>query len=419
MTDSQSIVTPSTSSAPPLTLSQPPPANVPPQELMHKHQRFRRIEHRPSKRRGLEQSQIWEHGTDYECVDNADLHGWRCLYCFKGYLVVMKQGSDVTTNARRHLRNVHSMNLDNARTRKRGRDEYEEDEEPIVKAPQIRGLMTVVNVDEFRYRLTRWMVNRHVAFSEVENSDFQDMLKSINGSINDYLVRSGNTIRNWVEDDFIEAKRLVRDEVLARALSKIHVSCDLWTSPNGYAMCGVAAHFIGHQGHVQTILLALRRMMGAHGGDQIAEIIIEVIREYDFSKRLGVYIGDNAESNDTAWKAVLSVLHPDRDSKASRSRCLGHIINLAAKAFIFGKNVAAFEAVVDAVNDATPIDSPAMRAAQNEWRKRGAVGKLHNIVVFIRVSSQRREAFKKITIDDLGDRKYTSYPSNCHTFWRG
>ena len=102
----------------------------------------------------------------------------------------------------------------------------------------------------------------------------------------------------------------------------------------------------------------------------------------------------------------MSVLHPDRDPKASRSRCLGHIINLAAKAFIFGKNVAAFEAVVDAVNDATPQDSPAMRATQNEWRKRGALGKLHNVVVFIRVSPQRREAFRKITVDELSDRKF-------------
>ena len=47
-----------------------------------------------------------------------------------------------------------------------------------------------------------------------------------------------------------------------------------------------------------------------------------------------------------------------------------------------------------------------MRAAQNEWRKRGALGKLHNIVAFIRVSPQRREAFKKIMVDELSDRKF-------------
>ena len=277
----------------------------------------------------------------------------------------MNQEQDVTSNARRYLRITHSMNLDNALSRKRSRDEFEEDRQPT-SGSQVKGLLTVINVNEFRYRVTRWIFNRHVAFSEVENEDFQDMLRSVNPSINDYLVRSGNTIRNWVEDDFIEAKRLIRDEVLAWALSKIHVSYELWTSPNGCAMCGVAAHFIGHEGYVQTVLLALRRMMGPHGGEQIAEIIIEVILEFVFSKRLGVYVGDNAESNDTAWKAVLSVLHPDRDPKATRSRCLGHIINLAAKVFIFGKKVAAFEAVVDAVNDVAPQDSPAIRAAQNE-----------------------------------------------------
>jgi hypothetical protein len=322
------------------------------------------------------------------------------------------QATEVTTNALRHLRGAHSLILANARTRKRARDEFDEDDEGVI-VPQVKGIMTVVNVDEFRYRLTRWIVNCHIPFNKVEHPDFQALFKSVNSSITSYLIRSGNTIRSWAEDDFLEAKRLVRDEVLARALSKIHISCDLWTSPNGYAMCGIAAHFIGHQGHVQTVLLALRRMVGAHGGDQIAEIIIEVVTEYGFSKRLGVFVGDNADSNDTAWKATLSVLHPDRDPMTSRSRCLGHIINLAAKAFIFGKNVAAFEAVVDAVNDATPLDSPAMRAAQSEWRKRGALGKVHNIVVFIRVSPQRREAFRRMSVDSLDDRECPSNPSKC------
>ena len=60
---------------------------------------------------------------------------------------------------------------------------------------------------------------------------------------------------------------------------------------------------------------------------------------------------------------TLAVLYLDRDPMASRSRCLGYIINLAAKAFIFGKNVDAFEAVVESVNESTPWDAPAMRTA--------------------------------------------------------
>ena len=142
--------------------------------------------------------------------------------------------------------------------------------------------------------------------------------------------------------------------MLARAISKIHISYDLWTSPNGYAMCGVATHFIGHQGYVQSVLLALKWMTGAHRGEQIAKVLIGVITDFEFVDNLGYYISDNADSNDTAWKATLAILHPDRDLVASRSRCLGHIINLAAKAFIFGKNIDAFEDMVEVVNDSTP-----------------------------------------------------------------
>ena len=40
-------------------------------------------------------------------------------------------------------------------------------------------------------------------------------------------------------------------------------------------------------------------MIGAYRGDQIVEIIVEVILEFGFSKRLGVYIGDNVDLNDT------------------------------------------------------------------------------------------------------------------------
>lgn len=320
-----------------------------------------RIEHAPNKRRGVDPSEIWEHSVEYKQTDNDDVRGWRCSYYHKNTIVSGSQ--DATSNARRHLRYNHSLHL--VSSKKRSRDSFEAEtvsSQPPDDTPVVKGIITVTSVETFRYNLTRWMVNRHVSFMEVEDEDFRALLKCLNGAIDSYLVKTGNSIRDWVEDDFLEAKGLVVG-VLARALSKIHISCDLWTSPNGYAMYGVAAHFIGHQGHVQAVLLALRRMTGAHSGEQIAEILIEVISEYEFVKNLGCYIGDNADSNDTVWAVTLAVLHPDRDPMASRSRCLGHIINLAAKAFIFGKNVDAFEAVVDGVNDSTLWGSPAMRVA--------------------------------------------------------
>ena len=238
MTDSQSAASSTPISS--LNLPQPPPASVPPQQLFNKGRHWRRVEHKPNRRRGVEESLIWDHSTDYVAVENDKLHAWRCLYCFKTHLSSMKH--DSTSNALRHLLTKHGIGSKG--TRKRKRDEASDSSEES-DTLQVKRIMTVTSVETFRYRLTRWMVNRHISFVEVEDEDFRELLKSLKPSVKDYLVKTGNSIRDWVEEDFIESKRLVR-EVLARAISKIHISCDLWTSPNGYAMCGVAAHFISH-----------------------------------------------------------------------------------------------------------------------------------------------------------------------------
>jgi hypothetical protein len=45
------------------------------------------------------------------------------------------------------------------------------------------------------------------------------------------------------------------------------------------------------------------------------------------------------------------------DPATSRSRCLGYIINLAAKAFILGKNTDSFKVTEDAIKDLTSRES--------------------------------------------------------------
>ena len=189
-------------------------------------------------------------------------------------------------------------------------------------------------------------------------------------------------------------------QIIRAARSRIHISFDLWTSPNGYALCAICAHFVGGNIRNTTVLLGLKRMKGPHGGENIAEVIIPVLEEYEVTSRLGVFMADNAESNDTAISAILTQLRPELAIAPRRARCLGHIINLAAKAFLFGSDTEAFDEIVEQVTDDTPFDSKAMRDAQAAWRRKGAVGKFHNIVIFIRSSPQRREAFKRCVVGD-------------------
>jgi hypothetical protein len=283
------------------------------------------------------------------------------------------------------------------------------EEEEVERRSTYRSLYHVINIAAFRFHLIRWIVERHIPFTVVEDVNFQAMLKVLTGTEDIPLLTTGDSVRNKIEDEFMRARNTVKKEVLARAISRIHVSCDLWSSPNGYAMCGVAAHFVGHQGTVQAVLLALKRMRAAHGGEEIAEVIIDTIKQYEFKDNLGVFVADNAESNDVAWRVTLARLYPQRDPVTSRSRCLGHIINLAAKAFLLGKDTEVFKAIVDQVNDSTPRDSEVIRNAQTAWRKKGPVRKLHNIIVFIRSSPQRKESFRATVVGEAKDGKCFQY----------
>ena len=72
--------------------------------------------------------------------------------------------------------------------------------------------------------------------------------------------------------------------------------------------------------------------------------------------------------------------------------------------------VDALEASVENVKDSAPFDYELMPQAQLDWRKKGAIGRFHNVVVFIRSSPQRREAFKRCLLD-TNDGELSRFPT--------
>jgi hypothetical protein len=68
-------------------------------------------------------------------------------------------------------------------------------------------------------------------------------------------------------------------------------------------------------------------------------------------------------------------------------RCVGHILNLSAKAVLEGDSSDIFDSHI------AEKDLKEERELLCEWRKRGPLGKLHNLAHWIRRSPQRREFF--------------------------
>ena len=99
-------------------------------------------------------------------------------------------------------------------------------------------------------------------------------------------------------------------------------------------------------------------MHGPHSGENQAEVIIQVIDEFNIQSRIGYFVTDNAANNDTAIDAVVAYYFPHMTPKqrvGRRLRCLGHVINLAAKAFLYGKEFDAFEKDIDTVKEHSEI----------------------------------------------------------------
>jgi hypothetical protein len=99
------------------------------------------------------------------------------------------------------------------------------------------------------------------------------------------------------------------------ARSNIHISFDLWTSPNYYTILYVNAHFINENGQRRTVLLGLRRVIGEHSGENMAVVLLELFKEYCIDGRIGFFMLDNAELNDTCVEVVLKTLYPNMTVK--------------------------------------------------------------------------------------------------------
>jgi hypothetical protein len=124
-----------------------------------------------------------------------------------------------------------------------------------------------------------------------------------------------------------------------------------------YTLCAVCAHFVGADYRNHSALLGMKRMKGAHEKENIVEVVIPIFDEYNIALNLGVFIADNVDLNDTVIRAILIAIRPDLKPDTRRSRYLGHIINLAAKAFIFNKEVDAFKSAVGQIDETEAIDS--------------------------------------------------------------
>ena len=146
---------------------------------------------------------------------------------------------------------------------------------------------------------------------------------------------------------------------------------------------------------------------------------MDIVREFELAHLLGYFTTDNAGSNDTLLETLAKNLLVEYGArinpKKRRIRCLGHIINLSLSAFLFADNKTALEEVLkEAIEEEedTSIcellieklkNLKGLKGRKNNkndftgWRSIGALGKLHNIAVYIKTSDILSDHWRQIS----------------------
>ncbi|KAK2468558.1 hypothetical protein H9L39_19717 [Fusarium oxysporum f. sp. albedinis] len=324
---------------------------------------------------------------------------WACSKCDergKSSLFVATN----TTSPIEHLRRSHMITEADGNAYE---DSSRADSQPPSKRRCLELPTARSNVNKAKELTVGWIVTANLPFTAPSNPYLRRMLDLHDASLAKEVPWSRQSVRDTMRKLF-EVKKGAISCQLEKAVTKISFSFDMWTSPNRYAFLGLHAHYLDASYQVQSRLLALRRVWGAHSGDNQATTIYDIFGEYRIRDRIGAGVCDNVSSNDTCLASLYHQLYPamaEEDIRNHRTRCFGHILNLAARAFLLGEDPDSFER--EAFTEAAfQVEERELRL----WRKRGAVGKLHNIVRFVRASPQRRELMKSLACSQRDEDDY-------------
>lgn len=234
-----------------------------------------------------------------------------------------------------------------------------------------------------------WILVDDITFRQSSSPVLKNLFQSLNLLVEPLFPDSHNTTRQWILDLYKEKKPEVRAKI-ANANSQIHITFDSWKARNGLEVLGVVAHFMDANWELKIVPLGLPEFTGRKTGENMAALMSKTMKEYEItSRKIGYFNSDNASNNDNCLKFLGIEFGFDWEEK--RLRCLGHVINLVAKAMVLGEGCSAWEKDLQAAG--TDLKSEL-------WRQMGPIGKLVNMATMINRSPESQRVFRRYVQDD-------------------
>lgn len=338
---------------------------------------------------------IWDHG--WRLINDEGLDHWVCKKCHTAPTKPKRpwnhlfKTSQQTSGPIGHLRDMHAIVQPGGtpvRPRKAVATPSGGSRQASITgftSSSARGSEAPFDFEVFKGLLLQLFTSRSLPFELVEDRAFRSLLTYCQPLLND-CIPSRRTLRRYIEATYDHSLEAVESH-LQTATTKINLSFDLWSAPGRrFSLLGVVAHYLDATFTPRATLLALPRMQGAHTALNLSQQLSSVLRHFKLQESFGNAVTDNASEN----AACLDLLGDELDVDTSKRhvRCMGHVINLVAQEILFGQDAESFE---ESVTNVT-----AMEVELQMWRKKGPIGKLHNLIRYIFSSESRRALFEKV-----------------------
>jgi hypothetical protein len=274
---------------------------------------------------------------------------------------------------------------------------------------QEKALVSAIQLPEFNEACARLIAIRNLPHTLLDWPEFWAVILSVNYMGKDMIRVCRKDVPQRLRRTFTLHKKALAQK-LQSSLSWIHFSIDMWTAPSKTGYQAIVASWVDAESmQAETALLSLREFRGTHGGEQQARVFLEVVEDYAIRlDRIGFFTLDNAASNDNMLRFIAEEINEAHPAlfvpHIRRVRCNWHVINLAVQAFLFrGKSRAsradedeaikmAFQETQRLIDEENSTKRDQADIA-DDWRQMGALGKLHNINVWFRSSTQRYQEF--------------------------
>ncbi|KAI8396539.1 hypothetical protein FOFC_21087 [Fusarium oxysporum] len=330
-------------------------------------------------------SWLWDFGYD---IQRHGLRKWACKDCILGNRpIIASFTSSGLQNAANHLWREHKTPAPEGEKKSTAQLKSEcvlKSNQPTIASVLkldvnkpteqniANNIISRFDKQYFQRMLVELIVSNNQSLSFAENPILQEIFDYLNPSVSIQRANlTARAVRYKIIQEYDRHRQKVI-EVLRDSPGALHISFDGWTSRNKLALYGIACFFRDEKNRPCKIMIGVPEAH-RHFGSTIGGEVLDVLHTLGVSpEKIGYFTLDNAENNDTAMEVI--------GAELGRSY-------LEKNADAFEQQLSGAEALSD--------------TEYARWRKKRPVGKLHNIVVDVRISHRLIYLFKEVQRDEI------------------